>query len=151
MKAMFILAISAFFTTTVAEATCRVPRQDCEYACRRIRSDINRVEGQLNGVTGRGGWEGSTRASAELAREEAAACSDSSRRTRVQGSGTYASGQGYGIAFNCDSRSAQNLHQRNQQQTHTLRRELQTLRSRAEELDCLDEIPLIERLLHALT
>jgi len=153
MKTMLVLALVTFacFVADTAEAACRDTRQNCEQACRRLRGDINRVEGQLNGVTGNGGWAGSTRSSAELAREEAAACGDPARRTRVQGGGTYGAQSGYRTGFNCDSRSAQQLHQRNLQQTRALRRELQTLQARAEELDCLDEIPLIERLLHALT
>lgn len=152
MKAflVIVLAASAFLIAT-AEASCRLPRQDCEYHCRRIRSDLNRVDGQLNGLTGNGGWEGSTRASAELSREEASSCNSPSRRTTVRGAGTYGSNQSSPLGFNCDTRSAQQLHQRNQQQTRALRRELDTLKARAEELDCLDEIPLIERLLYALT
>lgn len=153
MKTIFVLsfALVSLLNSQFAQASCNGTRQACDRLCRDIRSDIDRVSDALTGVTGNGGWEGSTRSSAELSREEAAACADADRRTRVQGVGTYGAQRGYRSGFNCDSRSAQALHQRNVRQTQQLRRQLEGLSERAERNDCLDEIPLIERLLHAVT
>jgi hypothetical protein len=153
MKTILMLAIAVFSLANItsAEASCTGTRQACDRLCREIRGDLNRVERDLHGVTGNGGVEGSTRSSGNLSREEAAACNDPDRRTRVQGVGTYGHQSGYRSGFDCNSRSAQTIHRRNVDQTIRLRGQLQDLRIRADRNDCLDEIPLIERLIYALT
>jgi hypothetical protein len=152
MRTILVCALAVFSLASIAtaEASCRDTRQACERLCRDLRGELHRVETELRGVTGNGGWEGSTRTSAELSREEAAACSDPTRRTRVQGVGTYGHQTGYRSGFNCNTRSAQTVHNRNVRQTEQLRHQLEDLQTRAERNDCLDEIPLIERLLHAV-
>jgi hypothetical protein len=146
MRTILVCALAVFSLASIAtaEASCRDTRQACERLCRDIRRDLNRIEGDLHDV------EGSTRTSGQLSREEAAACSDPDRRTRVQGVGTYGHQTGYRSGFNCNSRSASTLHRRNVDQTMRLRSQVQELRIRADRNDCLDEIPLIERIWHAL-